>query len=156
VLDGLDDDAPGPSPLAGGVEGYEVTKPFWPFLWIYAAENLFGMTGMLLAPAVLFGLLALVPLADRRAGHAATVVRVAGIALFGLMVAAIIFAAVAPAADHAATDHADEAVAAAEPSADPLVLDRARSAAVTWGTMAAIGLAVVLGGVLLRRPPHGV
>jgi len=35
--------------LAAGVEGYEVTKPFWPFLWIYAAENLFGMTGMLLA-----------------------------------------------------------------------------------------------------------
>ena len=62
--------------------------------------------------------------------------------------------AAAPAADHTAMDHADEVAPAGEPSADPLVLDRARSAAVTWGTMAAIGLAVVLGGVLLRRPPH--
>lgn len=26
--------------LAPGVDGFEVTKPFWPFLWIYAAENL--------------------------------------------------------------------------------------------------------------------
>ena len=39
--------------LAPGVEGFEVTKPFWPFLWIYAAENLIGLTGMLLAPALL-------------------------------------------------------------------------------------------------------
>ena len=28
--------------LASGIEGFEVTKPPWPFLWIYAAENLFG------------------------------------------------------------------------------------------------------------------
>ena len=62
--------------------------------------------------------------------------------------------AAAPATDHAAMDHPDEAVAAAEPSADPLALDRARSAAVTGSTVAAIVLAVVLGGVLLRRPPH--
>jgi len=49
-----------PAPLlAPGVEGFEVTKPFWPFLWLYAAENLFGLPGMLLAPAVLFGFLAL-------------------------------------------------------------------------------------------------
>ena len=86
--------------LAAGVEGYEVTKPFWPFLWIYAAENLFGMTGMLLAPAVLFGFLALVPLADRGAGRAATLVRVAGVILFVLMIAAIVYAAVAPAQSH--------------------------------------------------------
>jgi ubiquinol-cytochrome c reductase cytochrome b subunit len=86
--------------LAGGIEGYEVTKPFWPFLWIYAAENLFGMAGMLLAPAVLFGFLALVPVADRGAGRAAAIVRIVGVALLVLMVAAIVYAAVAPAQSH--------------------------------------------------------
>lgn len=50
-----------------GVNGVEVTKPFWPFLWIYAVENTVGMTGMIIAPIVLFGFLAAVPLLDR--GH---------------------------------------------------------------------------------------
>jgi len=86
--------------LAEGVAGFEVTKPFWPFLWIYAAENLFGMTGMLIAPAVLFGFLALVPVADRREGGPASVVRVLGVALFVLMLAAIVYAAVAPGQSH--------------------------------------------------------
>ena len=86
--------------LAPGVDGYELTKPDWPFLWIYAAENLFGMNGMLLAPAVLFGFLAIVPLADRVDGRAATITRVAGAVLFALMVAAIVYAAVAPAQVH--------------------------------------------------------
>lgn len=86
--------------LAPGVEGFEVTKPFWPFLWIYAAENLFGMTGMLLAPAVLFGFLAVVPLADRRDGTVARVTRIAGAVLFFLLIVAIIYAWVAPAQAH--------------------------------------------------------
>ncbi len=86
--------------LAAGVGGYELTKPFWPFLWIYAAENLFGMAGMLLAPGVLFGFLALVPVADRKDGLAARATRVAGVALFVLMLAAIAYAALAPAQSH--------------------------------------------------------
>lgn len=49
-----------------GIEGTEVTKPFWPFLWIYTVENLLGIWGMLLAPALLFGFLLAVPLLDRR------------------------------------------------------------------------------------------
>lgn len=49
------------------VEGVEVTKPYWPFLWIYAVENTMGMTGMILAPLVIFGFLAVVPVLDR--GH---------------------------------------------------------------------------------------
>ena len=53
-----------------GVSGVEVTKPFWPFLWIYAVENTVGMTGMVFAPLVLFGFLFLVPLLDR-GGHPA-------------------------------------------------------------------------------------
>ena len=51
-----------------GIEGTEVTKPFWPFLWIYAVENTMGLWGMILAPAILFGFLFLVPLLDRP-GH---------------------------------------------------------------------------------------
>lgn len=86
--------------LAPGVDGFEVTKPFWPFLWIYAAENLFGLPGMLLAPAVLFGFLALVPVADRHDGRLATVVRVAGVVLLVLMIVAIVYAALAPAQSH--------------------------------------------------------
>jgi len=90
-----------PDPLLpAGVSGYEITKPFWPFLWIYAAENLFGLTGMLIAPAVLFGFLALVPLTDRTAGKAATVMRVLGVVLLLLMIAAVVFAALAPAQSH--------------------------------------------------------
>ena len=86
--------------LAPGVDGFEVTKPFWPFLWIYAAENLFGLPGMLLAPATLFGFLALVPVADRRDGRLAAMVRVAGVVLFVLMIVAIVYAALAPAQSH--------------------------------------------------------
>ena len=89
---------------APGVEGFEVTKPFWPFLWIYAAENLFGMTGMLIAPAVLFGFLALVPVTDRHDGRAARATRMVGIALFILMLAAIVYAAVAPGQSHLGMD----------------------------------------------------
>jgi ubiquinol-cytochrome c reductase cytochrome b subunit len=89
---------------APGVDGFEVTKPMWPFLWIYAAENLFGMGGMLVAPAVLFGFLALVPIADRRDGRAATVTRIAGVVLFTLMLAAITYAALAPGQSHLGMD----------------------------------------------------
>ncbi|MEX2284125.1 MAG: cytochrome b N-terminal domain-containing protein [Gemmatimonadota bacterium] len=52
------------------VDGVEVTKPFWPFLWIYAAENTLGMVGMLIAPAVIFGFLFMVPVIDRRPNEA--------------------------------------------------------------------------------------
>jgi ubiquinol-cytochrome c reductase cytochrome b subunit len=86
--------------LAPGVSGYEITKPFWPFLWIYAAENLFGMTGMLVAPGILFGFLALVPVTDRRDGRWATITRVLGAVLFVLMIVAILYAAIAPPQSH--------------------------------------------------------
>lgn len=86
--------------LASGVDGFEVTKPFWPFLWIYAAENLFGLSGALVAPAVLFGFLAVVPITDRRDGMAAKVTRVLGVVLFILMLVAIAYAAVAPGQSH--------------------------------------------------------
>ncbi len=51
-----------------GIEGTEVTKPFWPFLWIYAVENTMGMVGMIVAPVVIFGFLLLIPFLDRGRG----------------------------------------------------------------------------------------
>lgn len=47
------------------VEGVEVTKPFWPFLWIYTLENTIGLWGMIIGPAVLIGFLVAVPVLDR-------------------------------------------------------------------------------------------
>jgi len=47
------------------VAGAEITKPFWPVLWIYGLENLLGAWGMILGPTLLFGFLALTPLFDR-------------------------------------------------------------------------------------------
>ncbi|MFQ5747469.1 MAG: cytochrome b N-terminal domain-containing protein [Gemmatimonadota bacterium] len=47
------------------VPGAEVTKPFWPVLWVYGLENLLGGWGMVLGPAVVFGFLLAVPLLDR-------------------------------------------------------------------------------------------
>jgi quinol-cytochrome oxidoreductase complex cytochrome b subunit len=86
--------------LAPGVEGIEITKPFWPFLFIYAAENKAGMIGMLLAPGILFGFLALVPLIDRRPGPASRAIRVLGVVLLVGLIAASIYAAFAPAQSH--------------------------------------------------------
>ncbi len=86
--------------LAPGVDGFEVTKPMWAFLWIYAAENLFGMNGMLVAPVVLFGFLALSPITDRRNGWLGTATRLGGIVLLGLVIAGIVYAALAPGQSH--------------------------------------------------------
>ncbi|MFQ5890774.1 MAG: cytochrome b N-terminal domain-containing protein [Gemmatimonadota bacterium] len=47
------------------VAGVEVTKPFWPVLWVYGLENLLGTWGMIIGPAILFGFLATIPLLDR-------------------------------------------------------------------------------------------
>lgn len=33
------------------VAGLEMTKPFWPVLWVYGLENLLGAWGMVLGPA---------------------------------------------------------------------------------------------------------
>lgn len=53
-----------------GIEGVEITKPFWPFLWIYTVENALGLGGMLVAPLILFGFLLALPLLDRRPDRA--------------------------------------------------------------------------------------
>ena len=86
--------------LAPGVAGVEVTKPFWPFLFIYAAENKAGMVGMMVAPVVLFGFLALVPVVDRGPGPLRRVVRIAGVLLLLALIGASIYAAVAQSQSH--------------------------------------------------------
>ncbi len=47
------------------VAGVEITKPFWPVLWVYGLENLLGAWGMILGPSVVFLFLVAVPLFDR-------------------------------------------------------------------------------------------
>jgi ubiquinol-cytochrome c reductase cytochrome b subunit len=55
-----------PAPIGQpGVAGAEVTKPWWMFVWLFPAENALGVKGLLIAPAFLGGLLALVPILDR-------------------------------------------------------------------------------------------
>lgn len=49
------------------VPGVEITKPFWPVLWVYGLENLLGMWGMVVGPVVVFAFLVAVPLLDRGA-----------------------------------------------------------------------------------------
>lgn len=53
------------------VAGEEVTKPFWPLLWVYGLENLLGMWGMVVGPGAVAAFLLAVPLLDRDAesGH---------------------------------------------------------------------------------------
>jgi ubiquinol-cytochrome c reductase cytochrome b subunit len=56
-----------PAPLGGPpVPEHAALKPPWPFLWMYDFENLWGVVAVLFASAILFGLLALVPLIDRK------------------------------------------------------------------------------------------
>jgi len=47
------------------VAGMEVTKPFWPVLWVYGLENVLGMWGMVIGPSLLGGFLLALPLLDR-------------------------------------------------------------------------------------------
>jgi len=51
------------------VAGVEITKPFWPVLWIYGLENVLGAWGMILGPMGVFLFLVAVPLLDRRDAH---------------------------------------------------------------------------------------
>ena len=79
-----------------------MTKPFWPFLWIYAAENKVGVWGMVLAPLLLFGFLFLVPALDRRGADEPRprwVTALAGFVL-ALYLGAIVYGALAPKMQH--------------------------------------------------------
>lgn len=55
-----------PAPLGQlGVAGAEVTKPWWMFVWLFPAEEAWGARALVIVPAVLGLLLALVPVLDR-------------------------------------------------------------------------------------------
>jgi len=83
------------------VAGLEVTKPYWPFLWIYAAENGIGIWGMVLAPFVLFGFLFLVPVFDGREGMARPRWLVAlAVFMLGLFAVAFVYGVFAPQMQH--------------------------------------------------------
>ncbi len=51
---------------AAPVAGIEVTKPIWPFFWVYQIENWMGLTGLFWAPVVVFVALVALPFLDRR------------------------------------------------------------------------------------------
>lgn len=54
-----------PAPLGQrGVPGVELTKPWWMFVWLFPAEELWGARALIIVPAILGGLLALVPILD--------------------------------------------------------------------------------------------
>ncbi|MFN2421286.1 MAG: cytochrome b N-terminal domain-containing protein, partial [Gemmatimonadota bacterium] len=84
-------------PAVGGVE---VTKPYWPFLWIYAAENTMGLWGMIVAPGALFLFLAAVPLIDRRTTPRRRWVVAFGAVVLAALVGALVYGALAPQVQH--------------------------------------------------------
>jgi len=47
------------------VAGAEVTKPWWMFVWLFPAEAAWGAQALVIVPAILAVLLALVPTLDR-------------------------------------------------------------------------------------------
>ena len=86
-----------------GIAGVEVTKPFWPFLWIYTVENTFGLWGMIFAPLVLFGFLFVVPLLDRGRDHQTPRPRwlsALAVVMLVLYVGGIIYGVFAPQVQH--------------------------------------------------------
>ena len=55
-----------PAPIGyPGVAGVEVSKPWWMFLWLFPAEAALGIRALIIVPAILAGLLILVPIFDR-------------------------------------------------------------------------------------------
>ena len=85
------------------VEGAEVTKPPFFFLWIYALENWFGTTAMVLGPPLIYLLLFLPPLLDRKKStlpRDRKAILAAGFGFILLLLALAIYARVMPPAQH--------------------------------------------------------
>lgn len=84
-----------PAPLGQpGVAGAEVTKPPWMFIWLSPAEGVWGVRALVIIPAVLAVLLALVPILDRSPylspSRRRVLVIVAGLILVVIVVSAIV------------------------------------------------------------------
>ncbi len=55
-----------PAPLGHpGIPGVEVAKPWWMFIWLFPAETILGIRGLIIVPAIIGLLLVLVPVMDR-------------------------------------------------------------------------------------------
>ncbi len=83
-----------------GIEGTEVTKSFWPFLWIYSVENQTGLWGMIIAPFILFGFLVLVPLIDRGSAPRPKWITALALLLLALWAGGIVYGFLAPQMQH--------------------------------------------------------
>lgn len=82
----------------------EVTKPAFYFLWLYAAEDWFGVRAVLYGGIAFFALLALVPLVDRspfRGLRRRRVMFAAAAIVLVALIALSLFAALTPAVKHA-------------------------------------------------------
>ena len=87
----------GPTPIAG----VEVTKPMWPFWWMFTLENWFGLPAILWGGLALFALLFAVPFIDRgprRSWRQRPVAMVVGgLVLVALVVLTVLMAVTVPA-----------------------------------------------------------
>lgn len=93
-----------PAPLGQpGVAGAEVTKPWWMFIWLFPAEAAWGARALVIVPAVLGTLLALVPILDRSPylspARRKVLLIVAAVILVGITLSGIV-AALQPVAAH--------------------------------------------------------
>ncbi len=85
------------------IPGTETTKPPWMFLPFYPFEDWFGLPALLWSPAILFGLLALVPFVDRSAYRSPARRRVfiiIGAVVAVALVALVIYAVATPPQSH--------------------------------------------------------
>lgn len=85
------------------VEGFEVTKPPFFFLWIYAVENWFGMKALVVVPPLVYLLLFLPPLVDRKESTLPgdrKAILVVGFAVILLLLAMATYAWLAPRQEH--------------------------------------------------------
>jgi ubiquinol-cytochrome c reductase cytochrome b subunit len=93
-----------PAPLLPeGVSGVEITKPPFFFLWIYAVENFLGTNGLVVVPPLVFLLLFLPPLVDRKPSTCPRdrkLVLTVGFGLILLLFALAVYAKLAPAQQH--------------------------------------------------------
>ena len=84
------------------VAGVEVTKPLWPFWWMFTLENWFGLPAILWGGVVFFLLLFSVPFVDRSAKRSwrtrPVAMTIGAVILATLVVLTILMAATTPAA----------------------------------------------------------
>lgn len=88
----------GPTPVAG----IEVTKPMWPFWWMFTLENWVGLPGIVWGAALLFLLLVATPFIDRNPARSwrdrPVAMTVGSLVLLTLIVLTVLMAVTTPAA----------------------------------------------------------